>query len=333
MKRLLRLFIVLVVIPGLLVAWIFLLPNNGGTTHYLLIPGKAGFAQVKDSVQGKVSSSWTFKVASQLLGYPSAVKPGRYAIKPGMNNLQLIRVLRSGRQTAVKLVINKMRTKAEVSALLGSKFEANASQWSALLNDNGFLNNFGVDTNTALTVLIPNTYEIYWNTAPDKVFKRLYSEYQKFWTPERLSKATQQKLTPAQAYTLASIVEEESNYKKERPTIASVYLNRLHTNMRLQADPTVKYAVGNFELKRILQGHTQTVSPYNTYLVTGLPPGPICIPSVNSIDAVLDAPATTYLYFCANADFSGSHVFATNYADHMVNARSFQQAMNDRNIK
>jgi UPF0755 protein len=333
MKRLLRLIILLIIIPGLLVAWIFLLPNNSNTTKYLLIPTHAGYAQVKDSVQGKLTSAWTFNLASKLLGYSGMVKPGRYAIKPGMNNLQLIRSLRSGRQAAVKLVINKMRTKTEVSLFLGSKFEAGAASWDSLLSSSSFLNNFGADTNTALTLFIPNTYEIYWNTAPDKVLKRLYSEQQKFWTDARVGKASQQKLTPAQAYTLASIVEEESNYKKERPNIASVYLNRLHTGMRLQADPTVKFAVGNFELRRILQGHTQTVSPYNTYLVTGLPPGPICIPSTNSIDAVLDAPSTTYLYFCANADFSGSHVFATTYADHLVNARAFQKALNDRNIK
>jgi UPF0755 protein len=195
------------------------------------------------------------------------------------------------------------------------------------LLDHDTLAKFNLDTNTVMTVVFPNTYTYFWNTTPSRIFDKLYSEYRQFWTEERKALADSLGLNPQSAYTLASIVEEETNANDEKGNIASVYLNRIRTGMRLGADPTVKYALRDFSLKRIYKKHLEVVSPYNTYKVAGLPPGPICTPSVTTLDSVLHSPKTDYIYFVARSDFAGYHQFTTNYADHLKYAKIYQHAL------
>ncbi len=288
------------------------------------------YEKVKERlVEEKILSSgtWFNKVAG-ILDYDELVKPGKYKVDDGMSVFGLVRMLRSGRQTPVKLVIVKIRTKEELAGKLGRNFECDSASILSYLNNPDTLSRFGLDTNTVMTAIIPNTYSYLWNTTPSKLFRRLYSEREKFWTTERKTAATQLGLKPEEVYALASIVEEETNMPEDKGKIASVYLNRMRTGMRLGADPTVKFALRNFALKRIYKKHTEFTSPYNTYQITGLPPGPICTPSIKTIDAVLNAPQTDYLYFVARADLRGFSDFATTYEEHLRYAKAYQDALN-----
>jgi UPF0755 protein len=264
----------------------------------------AGFNEVIDglSTQGILKNPGTFKWVALRLGYDEKVKAGKYVIEKGASIYTVVRRLLSGRQTPVNLVINKLRTKEDLAKKIGSGFECDSTQFMNLLNSMDSLENYGLDTNTVMTAIIPNTYSILWNTSAKTIFKKLYNEQEKFWNEERKRKAAGLNLTPRQVYTLASIVEEETNYEDDKGKIASVYINRLETGMKLGADPTVKFAMKDFSLKRIYHKYLQFPSPYNTYQHTGLPPGPICTPSQKTIDAVLNAPSTAYLYFVAKPD-------------------------------
>jgi len=267
-------------------------------------------------------------------GYWTEIKPGRYEIRQGMNIIQVVRLLQSGKQSPVKLVINKFRTREDMAKRLGTIFEPDSLAFIRFLESPDSLRSLGLDTNTAMTMIIPNTYSIFWNTSVNKLYRRLHQESSEFWTAERVAKATALGLTKDQAYTLASIVEEESNKNDEKPVIASVYLNRMQKHMRLSADPTVKFALKDFSIKRIRFKHiSAAVSPYNTYTNYGLPPGPICTPSIKTIDAVLSAADTDYLFFCARPDFSGYHSFASNEADHFKNAKAYQKALDSLLLK
>ncbi|MEQ1678019.1 MAG: endolytic transglycosylase MltG, partial [Chitinophagaceae bacterium] len=227
-------------------------------------------------------------------------------------------------ETAKELFAGKMGS--------GKKFdvECDSLQMIQFLNNNDSLKKYGVDTNTVMALVMPYTFNLKWNSSPDNIFQQFYTAYKKFWTTERKIKADSLHLTPLQVITLASIVEEETNKKVDKSNIASTYLNRIKTGMKLQADPTVKFAMKNFALKRILGVHLQTVSPYNTYMYAGLPPGPICTPSVETIDAVLDAPRTDYLYFVASHKFDGSSIFTSDFNDHIKYARLYQQELTRR---
>lgn len=283
--------------------------------------------------QGIIRNEKSFDWLAKKAGYKGHVRAGRYEIKAGMSNFSIVKLLHSGRQTPVRLVINKLRTKADFIQLVSSRLEADSLTLGALLNDEVYLRQFGLDTNTAMCAIIPDTYDFFWNTDAEKTFQRLDEERDKFWNGERKAKAGQLGLTPIQVMILASIIEEETNRNKEKPFIASVYLNRMKMGMRLSADPTVKFAIGDFSLKRIYSKYTQNPSPYNTYMHAGLPPGPICTPSARTIDAVLAAPKTDYLYFCARPDFSGYHVFAATFSEHLTNARKYQLALDSLHIQ
>lgn len=276
------------------------------------------------------STNWFNRVASWLKF--KHVNPGRYEIKNGGSLLKLVQMLRSGNQTPVKMVINKERTNELFAGKMGKKFdmECDSLQMINFLNNNDSLKKYGVNSNTALSIVMPYTYSINWNSTPDKIFQQFYTAYQKFWTTDRKIKADSLHLSPLEVISLASIVEEETNKKADKYNIASTYLNRVRIGMKLQADPTVKYAMKNFALKRVTGVHLKTDSPYNTYMYAGIPPGPICTPSIESIDAVLDAPKTEYLYFVASHKFDGSSVFTTNYEDHMKVARLYQQELTRR---
>src|SRR5688500_7319675 len=275
--------------------------------------------------------SW-FTWASKMIGY-NKVKPGRYEIKKGMNLVSLVRMLKNGQQTPVNFVITKIRTKEVLASRVGNAFECDSLQMINFLNSPDSLREYGLDTNTVMAAAMPFTYTIKWNTTAGKIFQQFHTAYKTFWTAERKEKAEKLGISPEQVSTLASIIDEETNSKTDKPNVASVYLNRIAKGMPLQADPTVKFAMRNFGLKRILRGHLETTSPYNTYTNKGLPPGPICTPDIETIDAVLDSPKTGYIYFVASSAFDGTHIFTTNYADHMKYARIYQQELNKRNIK
>ena len=278
---------------------------------------------------------FAFNILAGQLDYWDNIKPGQYLIKKGMSTLDIIRMLKNGSQSPVNLVINKFRTREELAGFIGRKMECDSTDLLHFFNSPDSTKIFGLDTNNILTAIIPNTYTFYWNTSASKLLRRLYSERESFWNKDRMAKLEGIHLTKEQAYILASIIEEETNKHDEKPLIASVYINRLRKNMRLSADPTIKFALRNFALKRITlkQINACEESPYNTYKVYGLPPGPISTPSEKSIDAVLNMANTDYLFFCAKADFSGYHSFASNEQDHFKNAREYQHALDSLLIK
>ncbi|MGI4734947.1 MAG: endolytic transglycosylase MltG [Janthinobacterium lividum] len=272
----------------------------------------------------------------KLMNYnkPGAVKPGRYELVDGATNRQVINLLKSGRQSPLKLTFTNVRLRRELAVKLSKQIDARPHQIDSLLSSPSYTKSLGFDTTTVLSMFIPNTYELYWNTTPDNLMQRMKQEYEKFWTPARDAAREKEHLTRAQVSTLASIVEaEQQQHADERPRIAAVYLNRLKRGMKLQADPTVVYANGDFGIKRVLNVHLQKDSPYNTYRVNGLPPGPINLPSISSIDAVLHPEENDYLYFCAKDDFSGYHAFAANETQHLVNAHRYQAALTRSGIR
>ncbi|NGM62999.1 endolytic transglycosylase MltG [Sphingobacterium sp. SGG-5] len=274
-----------------------------------------------------------FDYAARRMGYTDRVKPGRYKLTPGMNNRRLIGNLRGGYQDAVRFRFANIRLKENFAGLLGKSFEADSATFSALLNDETLAKKYGFTEENFYTMFIPNTYHIYWNTSAEKIIARFYDEYQKFWTPERLEKARKLNLKPVEVSILASIVRGEALHNDEMAAIAGLYLNRLKKGMLLQADPTVIFAHQDFEIRRVLNRHLILDSPYNTYRYRGLPPGPINMPPIVAIDAVLNPALHDYIYMCAREDFSGYHAFAKTVAEHQVNARKFQKALDERGIK
>jgi len=274
-----------------------------------------------------------FDYAARRMGYTDRVKPGRYKLTPGMNNRRLIGNLRGGYQDAVRFRFANIRLKENFAGLLGKSFEADSATFSALLNDETLAEKYGFTEDNFYTMFIPNTYHIYWNTSAEKILERFYDEYQKFWTPERLKKAKEINLKPVEVSILASIVRGEALHNDEMAAIAGLYLNRLKKGMLLQADPTVIFAHQDFAIRRVLNRHLVLDSPYNTYRYRGLPPGPINMPPIVAIDAVLNPAQHDYIYMCAREDFSGYHAFAKTVAEHQVNARKFQKALDERGIK
>lgn len=312
-------------------------PNTGrlSSGNYLYIKTGYTYSDLKNELVsgGYINNLWSFDILARKADYPSHVRAGKYKISEGMSNYDIIRMLRSGRQEPVKLVINKLRTKEDFIRFVSTRLEADSVALRQLMKDTAFLSAYQLDTNTALCAVIPDTYEFYWNTSAKNAFKKIAANYTRFWNGERTLKAASKNLSPARASIVASIVDEETNKNDEKANIASVYLNRLRIGMRLQADPTVKFANNDPTIRRITGAHLQYNSPYNTYMYSGLPPGPICTPSKASIDAVLNASDTKYLYFCAKEDFSGYHRFATTLTEHLKNARLYQNALNERDIK
>ncbi|WP_126972824.1 endolytic transglycosylase MltG [Gynurincola endophyticus] len=300
---------------------------------YLYIPTASN--HYSHIIQTLKDSQWVqfpalFDLWAKQRDLPAEVKPGKYAIEKGNSVHQIVQKLINGQQEPVNLVITKLRTKAQLSRLIGRRLESDSATMMKFLNDADEIERYDVDTNTVMSLVLPNTYTYYWNSNPVQIFDKLKAEYDRFWNTERKSKAEKLGLTPTTAYILASIVEEETNANDEKDTIASVYLNRIKKGHKLQADPTVKFALQDFSLTRILHGHLTAESPYNTYRYAGLPPGPICTPSLKTLEKVLEAPETDYFYFVAKHDFSGRHTFAVTYSDHLKNARLFHKALNER---
>jgi UPF0755 protein len=275
----------------------------------------------------------TFRWLAEWLKYPESMKTGCYAVYPKMNNYDLLNNLRRGHQDLVKVTFNNIRMKGELADRLGEQLMLNGNDLKALLYDDAFCDSMGFTPQTIQAMFIPNTYEVYWNISAVKLMQRMQREYHDFWTAERRSKAEAIGVSPVEVAVLASIVEEETAVAEEYAAIAGLYINRLHRGMPLQADPTVKYALANFSLKRILYEHLNINSPYNTYLYTGLPPGPIRLPSISGIDAVLNYRKHNYLYMCAKGDGSGQHNFAVTLAEHNLNANRYRAMLDSLGIR
>jgi len=303
--------------------------------EYLFIHTGATYNDVYKTIrdEGMVKDTTTFDWAAHNMHYTTRVKPGRYRLKAGMSNRHLINMLASGAQEPITLAFHNLRLKEEFAGFVSKKIEPDSVSILRLLDSAQFVEKNGFTVDNVYAMFIPNTYQMYWNTTPEKFFARMKANYDKFWTPERLQEAKDINLTPADVSTLASIVDAEALHDDEMPTIAGLYLNRLKKGMKLESDPTVIFALHDFTIRRVLNRYLSYNSPYNTYLHTGVPPGPIMMPSVAAIDAVLNYKKTDYIYMCAKEDFSGYHAFATNQADHLINAHKFQKALNERNIK
>lgn len=286
--------------------------------------------QIKDQVN--LPSEKLFQIISERMKYPESIKTGRYAISDGMTMPEIIRMLRSGNQSAVKLTFNNMRTKENLAGRISEQLMLDSLTLLNMLNNETKLESLGFDTNTIVAMFIPNTYEVYWDTSIDKLMNRMQNEYSTFWNESRKAKAKQIGLSPIEVSILASIVEEEATYSDEYPIVAGLYLNRLKRGQRLEADPTVKFALNDFSLRRILYKHLEVESPYNTYRNEGLPPGPIRVPSIKGLDATLSPQDHKYLFMCAKEDLSGRHNFATTHAEHVRNAARYQRALNEKKI-
>lgn len=304
-------------------------------TVYVYVDKKKDFAdlcrQLADSAGCSDISG--FKQVAGILKYPENMKTGRYAVEPGIDNLTLLNILRRGQQTATCITFNNIRLKDDLAERLSEQLMISKEDILRLINNPDFCDSLGFTSETIPTLFIPNTYEVYWNIPAEKLLQRMYREYDTFWTDKRREKAKAISLTPVEVGILASIVEEETAANDEYPVVAGLYLNRLKRGIPLQADPTVKFAVGDFSLQRILFQHLEIESPYNTYKHAGLPPGPLRIPSIRGIDGVLNYMQHNYLYMCAKEDFSGRHNFAVTLAEHNRNAERYRAELNRRKIR
>lgn len=327
--------LMIVVGVALLAALTFFMPMNGdGETCHVYVDGD----DTADSVYAKVSEcsgsipALAFRVLGTTLGYDGHVRTGRYAIG-GSGALQTFRHFRNGQQEPVSLTIPSVRTLDRLAEEVGKRLMISPDTLLAALTDEAVCERYALDTLTIGTLFVPETYDVYWNISLDKFLDRMKRERDRFWTPERKGKAAAAGLTDTEVVTLASIVDEETANDAEKPMVAGMYINRLRAGMPLQADPTIKYAWKRFDLKRIYRGLLTIDSPFNTYKNTGLPPGPIRIPTVAGIDAVLNHVHHNYMYMCAKEDFSGTHNFAVTYAEHLQNAKRYSEALNQHGIK
>lgn len=302
-----------------------IIQTENGESVSLYIPTGADYQYVKNEIvaMNVLKSEQAFNWLAKKTNYDENVHPGRYVLVDGMTNQQLINMLRMGYQTPVKVVFNNMRTVEQLAGRISEQIEADSTS----IIDAIYYND-DVDA----TTFIPNTYEFYWNTTAEDFVNKMIVEYKRFWNETRLQKAQDVKLTPREVSILASIIDKETTKTSEMPRIAGVYMNRLNKRWPLQADPTLVFALGDYNIRRVLDVHKNIDSPYNTYKFAGLPPGPICIPSIAAIDAVLNAEKHNYYYFCAKDDLSGYHVFAKNITEHNRNAEKYRRALNRNKI-
>lgn len=302
--------------------------------RYFHIYPEATFKNVQDSLMDGdyVHDPVSFSLLAKYKGYDTAVKPGRYLLKKDMTNPEAVNLLRSGNQAPVNITFNNVRLMEELSEKICQNIALSASEFNDYLSDSAHYADYGFDRQNVLSMFIPNTYEVYWDISASELMERMYLEYNKFWNQERLLQADKLGLNAQEVSVLASIVNAESQQADELARIAGVYVNRLNRGMALQADPTLVYALGDFTIKRVLNEHKEIDSPYNTYMYTGLPPGPIRAPSIAAVNAVLNYEPHNYLYFCAKEDFSGYHNFATNLREHLRNARIYQRALNQAKL-
>ena len=337
-KKLLKhiIWVLLIVLAGFIVGGIYAYADIYFNKHkknvkekfVLYVNPGASYQEVLDSLDGRVIKLKSFEKAAKREDLANHLTPGRYEFTPQTTNIAMVRAIKYGYQSPMMVAISGyIRTPEILAKRLSSKFCADSLEFITQFSDPEFLDSLGVDSQNLLSLVIPDSYEMYWTTTPKEFMLRMQKEHSKFWTEERLHKAKEVGLTPKEVSVLASIVYCESKYVPEYGNIASVYLNRLKKGWRLCADPTVIFATGDFTINRVLRRHLATPSPYNTYLNEGLPPGPIAIPTKEAIDGVLNPSKTEYMFFCANPKFNGSHRFAKNGAEHMRNANDYRRAL------
>lgn len=327
--------IIMVLVVFKLYSRVFIPNVKMDTAHeFFYIPSGSDFRYVADGLKemGILENPKSFVWVAEKKGYDTNVKPGRYKIRNGISNNELVNMLRSGNQDPVMVVFNNVRTLNHLAGKVSQYLETDSIQLAAFLTDSGLPSRYGFEDATFTSMFIPETYEFFWTTSPEQFADRMKQEYEKFWNGERDRKANRMGMTRSEVVTLASIVDEETLYDDENSRVAGLYMNRMEQGIPLQADPTLKFALGDFARQRILNEDKEIDSPYNTYKFKGLPPGPISIPSVSAIDGVLDYEKHRYLYMCAKADFSGYHAFARDYSQHLKNARAYQRELNKRRI-
>lgn len=305
--------------------------NNPGT---ITIVFEATFDQVLDSLRTKgiLKSEKAFRWVAEKKAYPGQIKAGRYFFQAGQNTNSMVNMLKAGNQKPVSVIFNRLRFMEELAGKVSRYIAPDSAQLLACLTDSTVMGELGFNSFSFHAMFIPNTYEMYWTTTPELFVRRMKAEYERFWNEERKTKADALGLSPVEVITLASIVQEETIKEEEKPVVAGLYLNRIRKGIPLQADPTIRYALGDFGIKRILTKYLAIDSPYNTYKYGGLPPGPINFPEISSVDAVLNAQSHHYLYMCAREDFSGYHHFARTLSEHNRNAKRYQQALNNQQI-
>lgn len=339
MPVILIVLILMIVSAALVRSYLFLSHHNvnlhGKTSTYLYIHTGSNFDSLRKVLYtpGYIRDIRMFEWTAHRMHFGKTIKPGRYLLIEGMTNRQLVNMLRAGRQEPVHLIISGARTREDLAGKIGRQLESDSMKFLQLMKDNSFLKRFGLTPETVFALFIPNTYDIYWNTSAAGFFYRMYKENKRFWHGIRQKRADSLGLSPIEVITLASIVEKETNANIEKPIIAGVYINRLGKGIPLQADPTVIFAWNDYTIKRVLNKHLEIKSPFNTYKNCGLPPGPICIPSISSIDAVLNYSRHSYFYFCAKEDLSGTHNFAVTLAEHNRNAKRYQEALTKINLR
>ena len=326
---------VVLLIAGFTYCYLFSGLSKSAKTEYVYIDSD----DTQDSVFSKIHPIANaipmsgFSTLARHSGYADHIRTGRYAIHPGEGALMVFRHLKNGQQTPVSLTIPEVRTIDRLAGALARKLMLDSADVAIHLSDSAYCARWGYDTATVAALFVPNTYDIYWNVGLDRLMARMEKENQKFWNDERRGKAEAMGMTPVEVATMASIIDEETANNAEKPMIAGMYYNRLKAGMPLQADPTIKFALKDFALRRIYHKLLYIDSPYNTYRYEGLPPGPIKIASIAGIDAVLNHVEHDYLYMCAKEDFSGTHNFARTYQEHLQNAARYTKALNERGIK
>lgn len=331
-RKLVLALLVIIILGAIYIGWRFFTPATAFSekSKFLYIhSNKATYDQLLQTIKDSqfVESAGAFDLVAKRMSLDERVKPGRYEIEKGMSLVDIVRMLRNGRQSPINFTIAKVRTKEGLAGMIGSKFECDSADVMEFFNSPDSLKRFGLNSDNLLAMVIPDTYTYFWNNSPGQVLDKFHKKFESLWTEERRSQAKQLGLTPVEVVTLSSIVEEETNAKDEKGIMASVYLNRLRKGEPLGADPTVRYALRDFGLKQILFVHLRTESPWNTYRNKGLPPGPICTPSLETLDAVLQSKPTNYMYFVAKSDFSGRHEFSETFEEHIAKANAFRKEL------
>jgi len=304
----------------------------------ILIPTNSNFEQVKDTLQnyGLVKNEFVFDLFCEKKNYKK-MRPGRYLIPAEMDANTMVNMLRLGEQKPLSIIFNNASTIADLAGKLATQIEADSIALYNAFTDSMFYSTYGYDQASMRKLFIPNTYEVYWTVTPVEFLERMQKEYKRFWSEDRLKKATKLGLNPHEVSVLASIVQKESAKADEQPVVAGLYLNRLNQGMKLQSDPTVIYSIKERDgfdavIKRVLKKDLKIDSPYNTYYYKGLPPNPICIPEMSALVAVLNSKKHDYIYMCAKEDFSGYHNFTKSWSVHKRNAKRFQNALSAKGV-
>lgn len=345
MKKIIYALLVVLLLAGIYFGYLYykrVLAINttmdGDETAVLLIPTGSRYPEVLDSLESGniLKNTKTFEWVAEKKNYPQLVKPGRYVLKGGMTNNELVNKLRAGDQDPLRITLHDISGIHQLAGTLGAKLEPDSIAFLNLFKADEALSAFGVSSNTVTAYFLPNTYEVWWDTSPAAFLQRMRKEFNKFWDEERVRKAQQLGLSPIDVVTLASIVEKETVKGDEKPIVAGLYLNRLKRGMRLESDPTVIYGIRrdnpNMQIYRVYNKHLAYQSPYNTYRNAGLPPGPIKIPALSSIDAVLNHARHNYIFMAADPERPGYHNFASNLRQHTINANKYRRWANEAGI-